>query len=41
MSITSPRGGDSEKFLKGGGSMVQRQVFLKWGDGGGSGTFPM
>ena len=34
--ITSPRGGgDSEKFKKGGGSMVQGQVFLKVGEGGG------
>ena len=31
--ITSPgRGGDSEKLKKGGGSMVQGQVFLKGGD---------
>ena len=36
--ITSPgRGGDSEKLKKGGGSMVQGQVFLK--EGGTAGTF--
>ena len=33
-----PRRGESEKIKKGGGSMVQRQVFLK---GGAIGTFPI
>ena len=33
-----PRRGESEKLKKGGGSMVQRQVFLK---GGAIGTFPI
>ena len=27
--ITSPGGGESEKFFKGGGRMVQGQIFLK------------
>ena len=36
--ITSPWGEDSKKFLKGGRSMVQEQVFLKKG---GAGTFPI
>ena len=40
-----PRRGKSEKFKKGGGSMVQGQVFLKIGGGGGGGgggdTFPI
>ena len=29
------RGGESEKLKKGGGSLVQGQVFLKGGGGGG------
>ena len=34
-----PRRGDSEKLKKGCGSMVQGEVFLKWG--GEAGTFPI
>ena len=36
-----PRRGGSEKLKKGGGSMVQGQVFLKTGVGEGAYIFPI
>ena len=35
-----PQRGESEKLKRGGGSMVQGQIFLK-GGGWGAGTFPV